>query len=149
MTTASGWPPSLPPSSPYALNGNGMIGEIRERLATLEADYRNASEILKDRARAQAERMSGIDARLTVGDERMNKLERQVQILELETKRQAQTAAELGALRDRFTAFELRRATNLAWLQYAGAAVIFALTASGRLDVESGVSAVLKLLGVG
>lgn len=119
-------------------NGNGMIGDMRERLATLEANHRMS-----------ADRMNSTDSRLTEGDRRMNGMAGRLQAVEIESKTHSGTAAEIKALADRLQAFELRRAANLAWLQYGAAALIFALTASGKLDPDKAIGFLLKLAGHG
>ena len=137
------WPASAS-SDPWAI-----IMDMRERLAVVETDHQNAMSWAQDRARSAADRMSGIDARLAKGDGRMNRLDRQVQALEHVSKQLTTLPTELSALRDRISGYEVRRAAAIAWLQYGAAALILGLTATGRLDAEKGVSALMKLIGGG
>lgn len=141
--------PRSTPSSPRRWSDGGpgwpsppdLIGDMRERLATLEADYRNAGQILRDRAQSQAERMNRIDARLTEGDRRMTALEM--------TLRQCREAgSEIRALGARVARIERQRAALLAWGQYLAAAVILGLTFSGQLDAVTALKFLFRLVGL-
>lgn len=144
-----GWPPpiSRPPSRARS-SDTDMIGDMRERLATLEAHFSSAAEILRDRAQAQAMRMSRIDERLTEGDRRMTEADGRLNALELEQRRCRETETLAKALGDRVLAIEARRAAALAWMQYTAAAAIGGLTLSGQLDLPTAGQWILKLLGL-
>lgn len=143
------WPPQIsrPPSRPPS-SDTEMIGDMRERLATLEAHFSSAAQILRDRAHSQAERMSRIDERLTEGDRRMTEADGRLNALEAEQRRCRETEAGLRALCDRVLTIEQRRAAALAWMQYTAAAAIGGLTLSGQLDLPTALGWILKLLGL-
>ena len=65
------WPPPSPP--PYY--GNGMIGELRERVRELETMLPLLKEMAIDRFSTHARRMDGQDERLKSGDSRMDGIE--------------------------------------------------------------------------
>lgn len=144
-----GWPPQISrtPSRPRS-SDTDMIGDMRERLATLEAHFASASQILRDRAHSQAERMSRIDERLTEGDRRMTEADGRLTALEAEQRRCRETETFAKALGDRVLTIEQRRAAALAWMQYTAAAAIGGLTLSGQLDLPTALGWILKLLGL-
>lgn len=149
---SEGWPPptSRPPSRQRSSDTepDWLIGDMRERLATLEAGHRHTIQFLRDRAHSQAARMSRIDDRLTEGDRRMTEGDGRLAALEADRRRCQETEAGLKALSDRVLTIEQWRAAMLGFAQYAAAAVILGLTFSGKLDAEAAVKAILRLLGL-
>src|SRR5262245_25989184 len=108
MTRDRGWMPpyhetSLPPPSPtsYAGNGNGVIGELRERVRGLETMLPLLKEMAVDRFSTQASRMDGVDERLKSGDSRMDNIEERLHQAE-------QAAAPVAVLTARVDAIEKR-----------------------------------------
>ena len=150
------WPPwptptSRPPSQPpwSATEPAWLIGDMRERLATLEAEHRHTATLLRDRAQAQDERMSRIDARLTEGDRRMTETDSRLASLETERRRCLETETGLKALGDRVLTIEHRRLALVNVGYYVGAAFIGWLTVTGRIDAETALKWTLRLLGIG
>ena len=130
-----GWPPTAP----------DLIGDMRERLATLEADYRNAGQILGDRAQSHAERMNRIDGRLTEGDHRSTENDRRLSAIE---DRARSTETTVQGLDDRLTRIERQRAALMAWGQYLAAALILGLTMSGQIDAGTALKFLFRIMGL-
>lgn len=126
-----------PPPSPQPYYGNGIVGELRERVRELETMLPLLKEMAIDRFSTQAKRIDGVDERLKSGDSRMDGIETRLTTAE-------QASAPVPSLTARVDAIERRWAGWKAGLQYAVSAILFGLVVAGKMTWPEAVS-VLRL----
>lgn len=130
------WPQNSPSSVPQMMpyNGNGVIGDLRERLARLEEGTGH----IRERLQSGSVRMDTQDGRMNEMGDRLNRLE----------EADRATLAQMGPLSelpDRLTRIEARAQRWRDALQWIMAALILASVLAGKLSVLDG----LKLFGKG
>jgi len=126
------------PNSPQPSSSSDWIGDMRERLARLEAT-----------AQFAAERVQAHSARLQSGDERIQKLGARLATLEEFRHSSSTKLAKLEDLPDRLKSHEARMRSMKDLAQYLMAALLLGLALAGKLPMEKVLEIVAKAFGIG